>query len=196
MSVPDAESKVAARAAQVVEQRLDVIELAALRGRAREVETLAAARGLALPGMGRAVTTERWSTLSVRPDRWLLLQARAVPGERVAQWQTACAGTATAVDLSSAFTVLHLSGPKSRELLARSCRVDLHESVLPSGRAIATVMAQVAVIIATMPSGLLLLTPSTTARHFREWLTASARLFGLLPHSTGAAVELFGSTGT
>ena len=94
----------------------------------------------------------------------------------MALWQAACASAGSAVDLSSALAMLHLSGPRARELLARSCRVDLHEHSLPAGRAIATVMAQVAVTIATIPSGLLLLTPATTARHFREWLIASAKL--------------------
>jgi sarcosine oxidase gamma subunit len=80
----------------------------------------------------------------------------------------------------------------ARELLARSCRVDLHELGLPSGRAVATVMAQAAVVIAAIPSGLLVLTPSTTARHFREWLVASARLCGLVPHSARGTVAMFG----
>ncbi len=38
-------------------------------------------------------------------------------------------------------------------------------------------MAQVSVIITTMPAGFLLLTPSTTAQHFREWFAASAKLY-------------------
>ncbi len=112
MSVHESDAKAAARAVQISDQRSDVIELAALRGRARDVEGLAAARGLALPGFGRAVTTDRWSTLSVRPDRWLLLQAPAAAGARVAQWQAACIGVGTVVDLSSALAVLHLSGPR------------------------------------------------------------------------------------
>lgn len=172
--------------------RSDVVELAALRGRVRELEGIAAARGLSLPGFGRVVATGRWLTISVRPDRWLVLQASTTAGARAAQWHTACAGVATAVDLSSALAVLHLAGPQARELLARSCRVDLHEVALPSGRAVATVMAQVAVVIAAIPSGLLLLTPSTTARHFREWLVTSAKLCGLLPQSARSAVEMFG----
>ena len=193
MSGPESEAKTAISAVQMKDYRSDVIEIAALRGRAREVEGVAAARGFTLPRFGLAVTTKQWSTLSVRPERWLLLQAPTLPGARVAQWQAACAGPGTAVDLSSALTVLHLSGPKSRELLARSCRVDLHESVLPSGRAVATVMAQVSIVIVTMPGGLLLLTPSTTARHFREWFTGSARVCGLLAHPTSAGVDFYGS---
>jgi sarcosine oxidase subunit gamma len=100
----------------------------------------------------------------------------------------------SAVDLSSALAVLHLAGPMARELVARSCRVDLHESAMPSGRAVATVMAQVAVTIAAIPSGMLLLTPATTARHFREWLLASAKLCALPASAARATIEMFGSS--
>jgi sarcosine oxidase subunit gamma len=174
--------------------RSDVVEIAALRGHVRELEGIAAARGLSLPGFGRVVATGRWLTMSVRPERWLVLQAPTIAGARAAQWHTSCTGLGTAVDLTSALAVLHLAGPMARELLARSCRVDLHEVTLPNGRAVATIMAQAAVIIAAIPSGLLVLTPSTTARHFREWLVASARLCGLLPQSARGAVEMFGGS--
>jgi methylglutamate dehydrogenase subunit D len=180
---------------QLDDYRADVVEIAAFRGRARELESAAAGRGLTLPGFGRVVSTAGWLTLCVRPERWLVLQARTAAGARVALWQAACASAGAAVDLSSALTMLHLSGSRARELLGRSCRVDLHEHSLPTGRAVATVMAQAAVIIVTIPSGLLLLTPSTTARHFREWLIASAKLCGLLPQSMLGSVELFGSSG-
>jgi sarcosine oxidase subunit gamma len=174
--------------------RSDVVEIASLRGRVRELEGIAAARGLTLPGFGRVVATARWLTLSVRPERWLVLQPATVAGARAAQWHTACAGMGSAVDLSSALAVLHLAGPMARELVARSCRVDLHESAMPSGRAVATVMAQVAVTIAAIPSGMLLLTPATTARHFREWLLASAKLCALPASAARATIEMFGSS--
>ena len=180
---------------QLSDYRSDVVEIGALRGRVRELEGIAAARGLSLAGFGRVVATGRWLTLSVRPERWLVLQTATAAGARAAQWHSACAGVGAVVDQSSALTVLHLAGPMARELLARSCRVDLHEGGVPVGRALATVMAQVAVTIAAIPSGMLVLTPATTARHFREWLIASARLCGLLPQSVRGAVEMFGGRG-
>ena len=196
MSVRDGGVSVAAEVGvQLSDYRADAVEIAALRGRVRELEGIAATRGLSLAGFGRVVATGRWLTLSVRPERWLVLQTATAAGTRAAQWQTACTGVGAVVDQSSALIVLHLAGPLARELLARSCRVDLHEGSVPTGRAIATVMAQVQVIIAAIPSGMLVLTPVTTARHFREWLIASARLFGLLPQSVRGAVEMFGGRG-
>jgi hypothetical protein len=145
----------------------DVVEIAAFHGRARELESLAGGRGLDLPALGRLALT-------------LLLGPRALPGATAALWQAACARAGAAVDLSSGLTALHLSGPQVRELLSRGCRLDLDPEVFPAGSAAATIMAQVAVILAVLPSGLVLLTPATTARHLREWLASTAKPFGLV----------------
>ena len=127
----------------------------------------ASADGTALPEFGRcAATASGGLVLCVRPGRWLVLGAAAVTEEYVA------------VDLSSAYRVLHLAGPAVREALARSCRLDLDPRVFPEGCATATLIAQVSVILAARPSGFVLLTPSTTARHFCEWIEAAARPFG------------------
>jgi sarcosine oxidase subunit gamma len=82
--------------------------------------------------------------------------------------------------LSSGLAAMHLAGPQVRDVLARACRLDLDPQVFPPGSAAATVMAQVAVILAVLPSGLLLLTPTSTARHLREWLASTAKPFGLV----------------
>jgi hypothetical protein len=39
-------------------------------------------------------------------------------------------------------------------------------------------MAQVGVIVARLPPGVLLLSPASTAQHFAEWLATAARPFG------------------
>jgi heterotetrameric sarcosine oxidase gamma subunit len=161
----------------------DCIELAAFCGRSAELEGIAGRRGLRLPACGQVARAGGQLLLSVRPQRWLLLGAPAAAGASAALWQGACAGVAAAIDLSSALTALHLAGPAVRELLARSCRLDLDPDAFPPGSAAATIMIQVSAILAALPSGLLLLTPATTARHMREWLLDTARPFGPLPPS-------------
>ena len=165
----------------------DVVEIAALHGRARELEILAGGRGLDLPALGRLALASDQLALCVRPERWLLLGPPAFPGATAALWQAACA-----VDLSSGLTALHLSGPQDRELLSRGCRLDLDPEVFPAGSAAATIMAQVAVILALLPSGLLLLTPATTARHLREWLISTAKPFGLVLRADVTVAALSG----
>jgi sarcosine oxidase subunit gamma len=161
----------------------DIVEIAALHARAHELESIAGARGLDLPALGRLALASDQVALCVRPERWLLIGPPTFPGATAALWQAACARVGAAVDLSSGLTALHLSGPQVRELLSRGCRLDLDPEVFPAGSAAATIMAQVSVILAALPSGLLLLTPATTARHLREWLTSTAKPFGLMPEA-------------
>ena len=165
----------------------DIIELAALRNRSHVLRALGARRGLNLPELGYIITVRETAVLCTRPERWLVLTAPAPPGAALALWWEACAGCAAAVELSSAITVLHLAGPAVREVLARGCRLDLHDDAFASGSVASIHMAQVPVTLAALPAGWLLLTPSTTARHFRDWLSATAGPFGLAPR-TGATV--------
>ena len=77
MSAHEAGVSVAVETAVLLtDYRADVVEIAALRGRVRELERVAASRGLSLPGLGRVVRTAGWLTLCGRPERWLVLQAR------------------------------------------------------------------------------------------------------------------------
>lgn len=159
----------------------DVVEISALRGRQADLTSIARERGISLCGLGRASVTAEHVVLSVRPDRWLLLTPPAVPGKSAKDWQRACAGIAVAADLSSGLTAFEMAGAEVRNVLARGCRLDLDTQLFPPGHAAATIMAQVSVILVNLDSAMLLLTPSTTARHFREWLMAAAKPFGLAP---------------
>ncbi len=155
----------------------DLVEIGARRGQAPALTALLNAQGVPTPACGRVAAAPAQLVLCVRPERWLRLSPPAQPGTTAGAWRAATAGRGIAVDLSSGLAVLHLRGPAVAEVLARSCRLDL-EGALPVGHAAATVLAQVAATLAALPSGLLLLTPATTARHVREWLLEAARPFG------------------
>ena len=182
MSAPDSPSATGiAPGVSLATCRADVTELAALHGRAAALQAIAAQQGLALPPMGRVVAGTGTLRLCVRPDRWLLLGAPEAAGTSVARWHSLCGGSAAAVDQSSGLAALYLAGTRAREVLARGCRLDLAVEVFPPGHAAATAMAQVSTILAALPAGVLILTPASTARHLREWLTATAQPFGLAP---------------
>jgi sarcosine oxidase subunit gamma len=170
----------------------DIIELAALRDRTQVVKALAARRGLTFPPTGRVSIGRDMLVLCVRPERWLLLTAPASNGAALGSWRGACEGCAALVEHSSGLTALHLSGPAVREVLARSCRLDLHPDAFVPGSAAATQMAQVSVLLAALPGGWLLLTPATTARHFAEWLSAAAGPFGFLAAAGVTVANLLG----
>ncbi|MFI4868280.1 MAG: sarcosine oxidase subunit gamma family protein [Steroidobacterales bacterium] len=182
MSVPDPRAGPGAAAGLRLGGCLtDIVELATLRARASQFETLAGERGLQLPRLGHVVRAGDQLVLCVRPQRHLLLAPAANPGVTAGDWQAAGAGVGTAVDLSSGLTALHLAGPAAREVLVRSCRLDLDPHAFPVGAAAATVIAQVPAILAALSSGLLLLTPASSAAHVRGWLAERAQPFGFMP---------------
>ena len=169
---------------------VEIVELAAFRARASELSGISRGLGLELAAPGRAAAGSGQLSVCVRPGRWLLLLPPDSPGAQAALWQRACAGVAAALDHSSGLVALHLAGAELREVLSRGCRLDLDPEVFPPGRAAATLMAQVGVILARLPAGFVLLTPASTARHVREWLTATGRPFGLTAGPDVTVAEL------
>ena len=170
----------------------DIIELVTLRDRTHVLRALGARRGLSLPAFGRITSARDTLVLCVRPERWLLLTPPAAPGAALGNWQGACTACAAAVELSAGLTALHLTGPAVREVLARGCRLDLHPDAFAAGSAAASHMAQVPVVLGALPAGWLLLTPSSTARHLREWLTMAAAPFGLESRGSVTVATLSG----
>lgn len=196
MSVPDVTLSARAAGLTLRSRPADVVELAAVRERAQVLKALARRRGIQLPDLGHVVATGSTLVLCVRPGRWLVVTPPEAPGTAEAAWQAACAGCGIGVDLSSALTAFEVAGPEVRALLARGCRLDLDPEVFPAGHAAATLMAQVPVILAVLETGVLVLTPSSTARHFREWLTDAAQPFGLAPDGDAGVAPVSGDART
>ena len=193
MSAPERASHAASAAAVTLAARpADIVEVSALRDRTHVLKALAARRGMSLPPFGRVASAGESLALCVRPERWLLLTPPAATGVAAASWQQACERIAAVVDLSSALVGLELSGANARQVLARGCRLDLDPEVFPAGHAAATAMAQVPVTVAALATGVLLLTPATTARHFREWLIRAALPLGLAPDLSASVTAASG----
>jgi heterotetrameric sarcosine oxidase gamma subunit len=179
---------------RIAECAAEILELAALRAEADALAHTAAARGTPLPALGRVSSGAHGLTLAVRPGRWLLLCAPGAPGTLAQSWQAACAGRAAVVELSAALRAFHVSGRAAREMLKRGCRLDLDPRAFANGAAAATFIMQLPVIIAAPGAGVLLLTPSSTAQHFREWLQSAARPFGLGPFGSVSVTQLSGES--
>jgi heterotetrameric sarcosine oxidase gamma subunit len=167
----------------------DIIELAARGGRREMLETRLAA---ALPACGALQVQAQRVILGHRPGRWLILSAPEAPGSAADRWRAACGDAAAVIELSSGLDVLHLAGAALREMLARGCRLDLDPALFPAGRVAATIIAQVSTILAALPSGMLILTPASTARHLREWLATAAQPFGFAARPALAFTALSG----
>jgi heterotetrameric sarcosine oxidase gamma subunit len=178
VSAPELASKAHAAGVTLATCVADIVEVAAFRDRAPVLVSRAQERGFTLPRLGQSAAAGGGLVLAVRPGRWLLVLPAAPAGASVLKAQEICGAAGAAIELSSALAALHLAGAAVRETMKRGWRLDLDPVAFPTGAAAASAMAQVAVILAAVPSGLLLLTPATTARHLREWLASTARPFG------------------
>jgi heterotetrameric sarcosine oxidase gamma subunit len=178
VSGPEPRSKPQAMAVALASCTADIIEIAAFRDGASELVSRARERGIALPPLGRVAAAPGGLVLAVRPGRWLLLIPAAAAGASALKGRDICGAAGAAVELSSGLAALHLAGSAVREVMKRGCRLDLDPTGFSAGAAAAAIVAQVAVVLAALPSGLLLVTPATTARHLREWLASTARPFG------------------
>lgn len=192
MSAPEMAPVAAAVDVELCTGAADIVEVACHRGREPEVRTLAAARGWILPAFGQSTSNHRRLALCVRPGRWLLLQPRGDAGNAASGWAAACEGLGTAVDLSAGLALFMLRGPMAVEFLDRHCRLDLRREHFGGGSVAASLIAQVPIIIVARPQGLLLATPASTSRHFREWLVAAGCPFGLGAPRGVPTAELLG----
>ena len=106
------------------------------RGNAEFRQAVSAVLGL--EPVAEPLTAERWrdvAMLWLGPDEWLV----AVPERRVERIEHALRGAlegqcAALSDVSHSYTVIALSGPDARALLAGGCPLDLHPRVFAPGR--------------------------------------------------------------
>lgn len=170
----------------------DILEVAAFGDAAPELVRRGRESGWALPPLGGVSVAPAGLALAVRPERWLMVLAPAAPGASAACWQGLLGTSGAVVELSAGLAAFLLAGAPAREVLRRGCRLDLDPEVFPQGSTAATHMAQVAVTLAALPGGLLLVTPASTARHLREWLLHAGGPFGLVAASDVSVARLAG----
>jgi heterotetrameric sarcosine oxidase gamma subunit len=172
--------------------RADILEVAAFAGAAPELVRRGAQAAWALPPLGRVSVARAGLALAVRPERWLMVLAPQAGSTSAAHWQVLVDTSGAVVELSAGLAAFVLSGAPAREALSRGCRLDLDPGVFTEVSAAATQIAQVAVTLAALPGGLLLLTPASTARHLCEWLMHVGRAFGIVAVSDVTVAALSG----
>ena len=105
------------------------------------------ALGLALPTQAcTTVANDTHRLVWVGPDDWFVIGAKGKAATIEARLRQALAGQHFAVtDVSSGYTVLHLSGQPVREVLAQGCPLDLHPKVFGPGSAAGSVFFKTSV---------------------------------------------------
>lgn len=99
-------------------------------------EAAEARLGVALPLAPNTVTEGGGLTVSwVGPDEWLILTEPGAEGALIDGLREALAGVhAAVVDVGDYYTIIRLSGPRARDVMAKGCPLDLHPRAFGPGR--------------------------------------------------------------
>lgn len=142
-----------------------VVHVAARRGQAGNAATSMAGIGTPIP---------------LAPGEWLVLAEDDGAQSTASELARVLDSVAAVIDLSPGKTVLRLSGPRARDVLAKGCPLDLDARVFRTGDSATTIMAQITCTLRRVgdePSYDLIVSRSF-ARSFLAWLTASAAEYG------------------
>jgi sarcosine oxidase, subunit gamma len=81
------------------------------------------------------------------PDRWWLVgDGAALPSVNELR-QNLAAFNAAAVEVGDAFAAVEIAGPKSRDVLAKGCTLDLHPKVFRTGSVVQTNLAKAQIVL-------------------------------------------------
>jgi len=120
-------------------------------------DRLADVLGLPAPAPNRASGTDALALHAVGPGRWLIVSAEPIEAltARIAARIADQIGVdaAALVDLSQARSVVRLTGPAWRDVLAKGVRIDLHPRDLPPGSSVQTLFGRLAVTLHVLPGG-------------------------------------------
>jgi sarcosine oxidase subunit gamma len=96
------------------------------------------AYGKAAPASPQAIEADGALLVWSGPDQFLLLSARKSGRSAMDAARSAFAGIASLSEQSDGRSLIRVSGPRARDMLAKVCSLDLHPAVFPVGTAAAT----------------------------------------------------------
>ncbi|MFN7940972.1 MAG: sarcosine oxidase subunit gamma family protein [Thermoanaerobaculia bacterium] len=155
-------------------RRVAQVRIQALRA---DRDRLPSPAGEVLPRAPNAVAgSEPW-ILWRAPGDWLAYALEPTPERLAAILRERLAGAPLLfADLSSASSLLEISGPRAAEVLARDCGLDFEGGGLPPGSCAQTAIAQMTIGIHRPSAAELwrLWVDRSAARHFFSWLVDSS----------------------
>ncbi|MBV8651515.1 MAG: sarcosine oxidase subunit gamma [Alphaproteobacteria bacterium] len=170
---------------------LAMVQVAAIDGEIEAVRRgITTAVGLTPDAQpNRAVSSGRTTALWVGPGRFLIVEPERADASLEGLLRSALpASQAALVDLGSSRTVLRVSGPRSRDLIAKGCPMDLHVRAFPAGACAQTLLGHVQMLVHAVDDASTL--DIYVARSFGltvwEFLTESAAEYGYRVEATAA----------
>jgi len=162
-------------------RRLGIATVAARKGQGEALRAaVAATYGVEFPDGPRAVQGPQVSFIGYGPGQWLAVSERLANEALARDLAQRLKGLASISDQHGGRTVLRLSGPRARDVLAKGLPIDLHPRVFGPGSAATSTIALMGVQLWQVddtPAYDLAIFRSVSASFWR-WLTASAAEFG------------------
>ena len=151
-----------------------MVQLFASNGKGAAVE-----KALGISGKpGQASKTRNFTALPVSPDQWMLVAPQKTT-TTTASLIKKIGKNGYVSEQSDSRVRFHISGPHARDLMARGCRLDLHDDLTGKGFCAQTSMAQVGVLLHQTEDHAEydLYVYSGFARSFWHWLKETAAQF-------------------
>lgn len=151
--------------------RLSIVQIAAMPGMSGRRAAIERLLGAVLPGVQTTTSLAEMTLLWTGLEQWWVVADDRAASGVVAQLEETAAGDFAVVDLSASRTVLRLSGPSSRYVLAKGSGVDFHPRAFPPGTSVATALARLSVVIhAVGPESFDVYVYRSFGRELIEWL--------------------------
>ena len=116
----------------------ELVQVMARRGQWGAVaQACTQAYGKAAPAKPQAVEADGALLIWSGPDQFLVLSAREA-GAALEKARPAFPGTASLSEQSDGRSLIRISGPRARDMLAKVCSLDLHPAAFPDGAAAAS----------------------------------------------------------
>jgi sarcosine oxidase subunit gamma len=183
LAIPGRFGREGGEAGVTIEERtgLGLATVAARKGAAEALmQAVASTYGVELPDRSRAVHGPSMSFIGYGPGQWLAVSETFASETLARELSERLRGLASISDQSGGRTVLRLSGPRARAVLAKGLPIDLHPRAFEPGSAATSTISLMGVQIWQVddaPSYDLAIFRSVSAS-FWHWLTASAAEFG------------------
>lgn len=118
------------------------------------------------------------TALWLGPDEWLLVGGGDDLCDRLA---AAFRGHfVTVTEVGDAYCIVRLAGPAAREVLAKGCGLDIHDSVFPPGKVARSLLAKAEVILhRTAAEAFDIYVARSYADYLWRWLEDAGREFGI-----------------
>lgn len=130
---------------------------------------------------GEITRSDRVKILWLGPDEWLIVSDKIEPCAMIGQFRTHETGLiVSAVNVSSARTIIELDGPNMDWILAKGCGLDLHPRQFPPGTCTQTHLARVSVILERLTNtknySWHVYVANSFATYLADWLIEASRM--------------------